>query len=255
MGVHGLALEALERCIPHARGQGDAAQVHECDLEGVARDVAENGVPQGIDLAGVLRHGVADADDRLRGALGDRDRLLRDGDGVVGRGLRSERDGLVGLVVELGGVGVGRDVGGHVGGRADHGDDVNGFLDDGGAAGGRDPLSEISTVAVAVEHLADGRVGILGVEAELAIVEAVARLVVGKDAADGCGAVGVDLQLRDVDGRPGADHVGEGAGRLSLLEVAIAEDDPGVVDLFAGRSFCEDDQAGRGDVVVDKCSH
>ena len=105
------------------------------------------------------------------------------------------------------------------------------------------------------EHLADLGIGIFGIKAELAVVEALGLVAVGEDAADGHGAVAVDLQLRDVDGRLLADHAGEGAGRLALLEVAIAEDDLGVVDLLAGHALRQNDQAGGGDVVVDKCSH
>ena len=68
--VHGLALEALKRSVPDARGEGDAVQIGEGDLEGVGRDVAEHGVPQGRDLAGVLLDDVAQVDHGGRGLLG-----------------------------------------------------------------------------------------------------------------------------------------------------------------------------------------
>lgn len=45
VGVHGLALEALERRVPDAGGECDAIQIHKSDLEGVGRDVAENSIP------------------------------------------------------------------------------------------------------------------------------------------------------------------------------------------------------------------
>ena len=250
-----LALEALESAVPDAGRQGDARQVCKRDLEGVGRDLTENGVPQRCDLAGVLADRVAQVIHRRLGGLRDCDGLPGDCQSLLGRSLRAEGDGLVGFVVLFCGIGVGGDVGGHVGGCADRGDDVDGFLDDGGAAGGRDPLGQIAAVAVAVQHLTDLGIGILGIKAELAVVEALGLVAVGEDAAHGHGAVAVDLQLRDVDGRLRADHAGEGAGRLALLEVAIAEDDLGVVDLLAGHALRQNDQAGGGDVVVDKCSH
>ena len=255
VAVHGLALEALKRSVPDARGEGDAVQIGKGDLEGVGRDVAEHSVPQGRDLAGVLLDDVAQVDHGGRGLLCDPDGLLREEDGLIGRGLRREGDGLVVFVVLLGGVGVRGDVGGHVCGRADGGDDVDGFLDDGGAAGRRDPLGEVAAVAVAVQHLAHVLVGIVRIKAELAVVKAVVGLVVGEHAAHGDGAVAVHDAFGDVDGRLRADHAGEGAGRLALLEVAVAEDDLGVVDLLARHALRQNEKACGGDVVVDKCGH
>ena len=103
VAVHGLALEALKRSVPDARGEGDSVQIGKCDLEGVGRDVAEHSVPQGRDLAGVLLDDVAQVDHGGRGLLCDPDGLLREEDGLIGRGLRREGDGLVVFVVLLGG--------------------------------------------------------------------------------------------------------------------------------------------------------
>ena len=102
VAVHGLALEALKRSVPDARGEGDAVQIGKGDLEGVGRDVAEHSVPQGRDLAGVLLDDVAQVDHGGRGLLCDPDGLLREEDGLIGRGLRREGDGLVVFVVLLG---------------------------------------------------------------------------------------------------------------------------------------------------------
>ncbi|AFB76046.1 hypothetical protein 2209_scaffold441_00006 [Bacteriophage sp.] len=255
MPAHSLALEALERGVPDAGDEGDAGQIREGDLEGVGRDVSENRVPQGRDLAGVLCDGIAQIHHGRRCLLCDCDRLLRIGEGTVGRCLRREGDGLVVFVVLLGRVCVRGDVGRHVGGRSDGRHDVDGFLDDGGASGRGDPLGEVAAVAVAVQHLAHIGVRILGIESELSVVEALGRHVIGEDAADADGAVSVYGAFGDVDDRLRADHVGEGAGRLALLEVAVTEDDLGVVDFFARHALRQYDQARGGDVVVDKSRH
>ena len=76
VAVHGLALEALKRSVPDARGEGDAVQIGKGDLEGVGRDVAEHSVPQGRDLAGVLLDDVAQVVHGGRGLLCDPDGLL-----------------------------------------------------------------------------------------------------------------------------------------------------------------------------------
>ena len=103
--------------------------------------------------------------------------------------------------------------------------------------------------------LAQQAVGIVRIKAELAVVKAVVGLVVGEHAAHGDGAVTVHDAFGDVDGRLRADHAGEGAGRLALLEVAVAEDDLGVVDLLARHALRQNEKARGGDVVVDKCGH
>ena len=86
-------------------------------------------------------------------------------------------------------------------------------------------------------------------------MEAVAHILIGEHAAHGDGAVSVDLDLGDVDGRLGADDIGEGAGRLTLLEVAVTEYDLGVVDVLARHALRQYDEARGGDVVVNKCRH